>query len=101
MTATLCLPDRIYHSIMRWARTKIDPQTEILALQASALEDNASRAGFALACTYANSSEYEAELIATRRRAGVYGPKRGPWIGRIAAIVTSLLIFVALILLKS
>jgi len=42
----------------------------------TALEDNAARAGFAFACCYATAAEYEAELIAARRAAGVYGPKR-------------------------
>jgi hypothetical protein len=72
-----------------------------LALQVSALEDNAVRAGFALACCYANSNEFEAELIAARRKAGVYGPKRGSWPGRIAAIAVGLLALVALILLTT
>jgi hypothetical protein len=30
----------------------------------------------ALACTYSNSAEFDAELIAARRAAGVYGPRR-------------------------
>jgi len=30
----------------------------------------------ALACEYANSAEYDAAIIAARRAAGVYGPKR-------------------------
>ena len=33
-------------------------------------------AGLALACAYSSSDEYEAELIRTRRSAGVYGPRR-------------------------
>ena len=40
------------------------------------LESCAEQAGEALACTYSNSAEYDAALIATRRAAGVYGPKR-------------------------
>ena len=40
------------------------------------LEVCAERAGAALACEYANSAEYDAALIAARRAAGVYGPKR-------------------------
>lgn len=41
-----------------------------------ALEAYAQRAGAALACVYSSSAEYDAALIAERRAAGVYGPKR-------------------------
>jgi len=41
-----------------------------------ALEAYAERAGAALACAYSSSAEYDAALIAERRAAGVYGPKR-------------------------
>ncbi len=47
------------------------PQADALALEAQA-----ARAGFALACPYSSSDEYEASIIAQRRAAGVYGPKR-------------------------
>lgn len=47
------------------------PQGDALALEAQA-----ARAGLALACTYSNSAEFDAELIAARRAAGVYGPRR-------------------------
>ncbi len=40
------------------------------------LELHAQRAGAALAWVYSSSAEYEAALIAERRAAGVYGPKR-------------------------
>ncbi|MGB8562020.1 MAG: hypothetical protein WCD83_01180 [Pseudolabrys sp.] len=40
------------------------------------LEVCAERAGAALACEFANSAEFDAALIAARRAAGVYGPKR-------------------------
>ena len=40
------------------------------------LEFDAARAGAALACVYSNSAEFDAALIAARRAAGVYGPKR-------------------------
>jgi hypothetical protein len=43
---------------------------------ALALEAQAARAGLALACAYSNSAEFDAELIAARRAAGVYGPRR-------------------------
>ena len=41
-----------------------------------ALEAYAERAGSALACAFSNSAEFDAALIAARRAAGVYGPKR-------------------------
>ncbi|HET9415028.1 MAG TPA: hypothetical protein VFO74_13020 [Pseudolabrys sp.] len=40
------------------------------------LEAYAERAGAALACAYSNSAEFDAALIAARRAAGVYGPRR-------------------------
>lgn len=41
-----------------------------------ALEAYAEQAGTAWACAYSSSAEYDAALIAERRAAGVYGPKR-------------------------
>lgn len=41
-----------------------------------ALEAYAERAGAALACVYSSSAEFDAALIAQRRAAGVYGPRR-------------------------
>jgi len=41
-----------------------------------ALEAHARRAGAALACAFSSSAEFDAALIAERRSAGVYGPKR-------------------------
>jgi hypothetical protein len=40
------------------------------------LDVYAERAGAALACAYSNSAELDAALIAARRAAGVYGPRR-------------------------
>jgi hypothetical protein len=40
------------------------------------LEAYAARAGAALACAYSSSAEFDAALIAERRAAGVYGPRR-------------------------
>ena len=40
------------------------------------LEAYAERAGAALACAYSSSAEFDAALIAERRAAGIYGPKR-------------------------
>ena len=44
--------------------------------QLLALEAYAERAGAALACSYSSSAELDAALIAQRRAAGVYGPRR-------------------------
>lgn len=44
--------------------------------QALSLETCAQQAGAALACAYSNSAEFDAALIAARRAAGIYGPKR-------------------------
>jgi len=41
-----------------------------------ALEARAAHAGLALACSYSNSAEFDAALIAARRAAGAYGPRR-------------------------
>ena len=41
-----------------------------------ALEMCAERAGAAMACTFSSSDEYESALIAERRAAGIYGPRR-------------------------
>jgi hypothetical protein len=49
----------------------VHPDTAVLALEAYA-----ERAGTALACAYSSSAEFDAALIAERRAAGVYGPKR-------------------------
>jgi hypothetical protein len=43
---------------------------------ADTLEADAERAGAALACAYSNSAEFDAALIAERRAAGIYGPRR-------------------------
>lgn len=44
--------------------------------QVLVLEAYAARAGAALACAYSSSAEFDAALIAQRRAAGVYGPRR-------------------------
>ena len=99
MTETLCLHIRTYYCVMRWGRTQVHSPTEVLALQASALEDNVAQAGAALGCSYSNSREYEAELIAVRRAAGAYGSRSYRWKMRVAAIGAGLAAVVALILL--
>jgi len=47
------------------------PSADFLALEAVV-----ERAGCALACPFSSSDEYEAALIAERRAAGIYGPRR-------------------------
>jgi hypothetical protein len=62
------------------------------------LQSHAERAGYALACTYGSSAEFEAAVIRSRLEAGIYGPKRrhrsiayaGAAIG---ALITLVLIF--------
>jgi hypothetical protein len=44
--------------------------------EARALEAAAEKAGCALACAYSSAAEFDAALIAARRAAGVYGPRR-------------------------
>jgi hypothetical protein len=47
-----------------------------VAEAALSLETQALHAGSAWACQYSSSAEFDAALIAERRAAGVYGPKR-------------------------
>ena len=53
------------------SRSLTSPHSDLMTLEAYA-----ARAGTALACAYSSSAEYDAALIAERRAAGVYGPKR-------------------------
>jgi hypothetical protein len=60
-----------------------------------ALQSHAERAGYALACSFGSSAEFEAAVIRSRLDAGVYGPKRrrrsiayaGAAIGALIAVV--------------
>jgi hypothetical protein len=64
---------------------------------AHALEANAASAGLALGCAYSCSDEYEAELIAVRRRAGAYGSRRRPAmiaLGFLATLLVAVLLAV-------
>ncbi len=63
------------------------------------LEVCAEQAGAALACAYSNSAEFDAALIAARRAAGVYGPKRHrrQMLATAAGITAGLLIIAYLI----
>lgn len=64
-----------------------------------ALEVCAERAGAALACAYSSSAEFDAALIAERRAAGVYGPRRRRkrMLTAAAGIAAGLLVIVFLI----
>jgi len=53
------------------SRSLASPHSDLMALEAYA-----SSAGAALACAYSSSAEFDAALIAERRAAGIYGPKR-------------------------
>lgn len=65
-----------------------------------ALEAYAERAGAALACAYSSSAEFDAALIAARRAAGVYGPRRHrrQMLATAAGLVTGLAVVVFLII---
>jgi hypothetical protein len=63
-----------------------------------ALETFVSQAGAAMACAYSSSDEFEAALIAERRAAGVYGPRRHrQTLVTAAGVVTALIVIVLLI----
>ena len=47
------------------------PRTDVLTLQT-----DAERAGFAWACPFSSSDEFEAAVISSKLRAGVFGPRR-------------------------
>lgn len=64
---------------MGWIGRQNLSEADILAAKASALETCAARAGAALGCSYANSHEYEAALIAERRAAGLYRSRSTFW----------------------
>jgi hypothetical protein len=64
----------------------------------SALEACAEGAGCALACAYSSSAEFDAALIAARRAAGVYGPRRHRRRMAIAAGIAAGLAVVALLI---
>jgi hypothetical protein len=57
----------------------------------SALEARAVRAGSALACAYSSSAEFDAALIAARRAAGIYGPRRRRRLMAVAAGIAAAL----------
>lgn len=49
----------------------LHPDADLTTLEASV-----ACAGAALACAYSSSAEFDAALIAERRAAGLYGPRR-------------------------
>lgn len=63
-----------------------------------ALEASAARAGLALACAYSTSAEFDAAIIAARRAAGVYGPRRHRrrMLATLAAVAAGLALIVLL-----
>jgi hypothetical protein len=69
------------------------------AAELDALEAYAARAGAAMACIYSSSAEYDAALIAERRAAGVYGPRRyrRQWLATAAGIAAALTVLILLI----
>jgi hypothetical protein len=56
---------------MHRSRTVARVEADLAALRASA-----ERAGVALACLFASSDEYEADLIRERRASGAFRPRR-------------------------
>jgi hypothetical protein len=52
--------------------TPARPRTDVLLT----LQLDAERAGFAWACPFSSSDEFEAAVISSRLRAGAFGPKR-------------------------
>jgi len=56
---------------MQRSRTLAGVEADLAALRASA-----DRAGVALACLFASSDEYEADLIRERRANGAFRPQR-------------------------
>lgn len=64
--------------------------------QILALEAYAARAGAAMACVYSSSAELDAALIAERRAAGVYGPRRrrDRWLAAAAGTFAILLLLI-------
>jgi hypothetical protein len=63
-----------------------------------ALEAYAARAGAAMACVYSSSAELDAALIAERRAAGVYGPRRHRFaLATVAGLAAGLTVIILLI----
>ena len=65
------LPAARYHPEMWQIRTPARPRPDVPTLQM-----DAERAGFAWACPFSSSDEFEAAVISSRLRAGVLRPRR-------------------------
>jgi hypothetical protein len=65
---------------MMRARTLSRTESDLAALRTSA-----DRAGVALACVFASSEEYEADIIRERRASGAFRPRK-PWRQRLRLI---------------
>ena len=67
--------------------------------QVLVLEAYAERAGAAMACAYSSSAELYAALIAERRAAGVYGPRkhRKHMLATFAGVAAGLAVIILLI----
>jgi type IV secretory pathway component VirB8 len=63
------------------------------------LEANLERAGYALACPFTSSSEFEAAVIRANRQAGAYGPRRHRRLAVYAAGLVSGMFVVACLML--
>ena len=66
---------------------------------ALSLEAHARHAGSAWGCPYSSSAEYDAALIAERRAAGLYGPKRQrrQMLTAAAGVAAGLMVIIAVI----
>jgi hypothetical protein len=82
---------------MLYSAARSSSESELLALEVLATE--AQRAGAALACAFSSSAEFDAALIAERRAAGVYGPRRHrkQKLAAIAGIAAALAVIIFLI----
>ena len=69
--ATRRLPVGPYDGPMWQFRIPLGQRAEVLALNS-----HVKRAGLALACPFSSSAEFEAAIINSKRRAGMYGPRR-------------------------
>ena len=77
-----------------WRRViSSQPATGILALQ-----NHAERSGYALACSFSSSAEFEAAVIRARRDSGVYWGRRRrrALAGYLAAAIGAVIILVLL-----
>jgi len=62
------------------------------------LQANLARAGSSLACPFTSSAEFEAAVIAARRQAGAFGPRRHRRLAVYASIASGMLAVACLML---